>query len=176
MGSAVPSVWPVGACDFFCKLSRGGTCHEPRVAGRPATGTHSRSGVSARPSVPPRSPIGPAVRALCPEMLGHTHRHTDKHDPANFFSPTHRRKSSFIRTCYAKALAPSILYSRNNTLHLRFRLNFAHKVIVVVDSRGENFSLIRRIDFEIWPRAIFHLCSTLQHSSTVFSSWFIELI
>ena len=66
--------------------------------------------------------------------------------------------------------------SRNNTLHLRFGLNFAHKVIVVVDSRGENFSLVRRIDFEIWPRANFHLCSKLQHSSNVFSSWFIELI
>ena len=39
-----------------------------------------------------------------------THRHTDKHQPPNFFSPTHRRKSSFIRTCYAKALAPFILY------------------------------------------------------------------
>ena len=66
--------------------------------------------------------------------------------------------------------------SRNNTLHLRYRLNFAHKVIVVVDSRGENLSLVRPIDFEIWPRAIFHLCSKLQHSSNVFSSWFIELI
>ena len=49
---------------------------------------------------------------LCPEMFGHTHRQTDKHQPPNLFSPTHRRKSSFIRTCYAmlNALAPFILY------------------------------------------------------------------
>ena len=40
----------------------------------------------------------------------HTHTQTHKHQPPNFFSPTHRRKSSFIRTCYAKALAPFILY------------------------------------------------------------------
>ena len=39
--------------------------------------------------------------------------------------------------------------SRNNTLHLRFRLNFAHRVIMAVDSHGENFSLVRRSDFEI---------------------------
>ena len=39
-----------------------------------------------------------------------TDRQTDKHQPPNFFSATHRRKSSIIRTCYAKALAPSILY------------------------------------------------------------------
>ena len=40
----------------------------------------------------------------------HTHTQTHKHHPPNFFSATHRRKSSFIRTCYAKALAPFILY------------------------------------------------------------------
>ena len=39
--------------------------------------------------------------------------------------------------------------SRNNTLHLRFRLNFAHRVSMAVNSHGENFSLVRRIDFEI---------------------------
>ena len=39
-----------------------------------------------------------------------TDRQTHKHQPPNFFSPTHRRKSSFIRTCYANALAPFILY------------------------------------------------------------------
>ena len=59
--------------------------------------------------------------------------------------------------------------SRNNTLHLRFRLKFAHRVIMAVDSHGENFSLVRRFDFEIYPRAIFHLCSKPQHSSNVFS-------
>ena len=40
-----------------------------------------------------------------------THTHTDSQTPdAQLFSATHRRKSSFIRTCYAKALAPFILY------------------------------------------------------------------
>ena len=83
------------------------TCHVPPDDPRPAPLSFRRFGASigATPA-----PIGPAVRALCPEMLGHTHTHTDKHQPPNFFSPTHRRKSSFIRTCYAKALAPFILY------------------------------------------------------------------
>ena len=76
---------------------------------------HCRSGVSARPSVPPRSrsdqPCGRCARkCLDTHTHTHTHTHTDKHQPANFFSATHRRKSSFIRTCYAKALAPFILY------------------------------------------------------------------
>ena len=91
--------------------------HVPRATCRRPTRDrhHCRSGVSARPSVPPRSrsdqPIGRYSRK-CLDTHTHTHTHTqtDKHDPANFFSPTHRRKSSFIRTCYAKALAPSILY------------------------------------------------------------------
>ena len=83
------------------------TCHVPPADPRPAPSSFRRFGgsIGATPV-----PIGPAVRAQCPEMLEHTHRQTDKHDPANFFSATHRRKSSFIRTCYAKALAPFILY------------------------------------------------------------------
>ena len=83
------------------------TCHVPPADPRPAPLSFRRFGASigATPV-----PIRPAVRALCPEMLGHTHTHTDKHQPPNFFSATHRRKSSFIRTCYAKALAPFILY------------------------------------------------------------------
>ena len=83
------------------------TCHVPAIDLRPAPWSFRRFGASigATPV-----PIGPAVRALCPEMLGHTDTQTDKHQPPNFFSPTHRRKSSFIRTCYAKALAPFILY------------------------------------------------------------------
>ena len=36
---------------------------------------------------------------------------------------------------------------RNNTLNLVFRLNIAHSVILAADSRGENFSHVRRIDF-----------------------------
>ena len=89
--------------------------HVPRVTCRRPTRDrhHCRSGVSARPSVPPRSRsdqlIGRYSRK-CLDTHTHTHTQTDKHDPANFFSPTHLRKSSFIRTCYAKALAPSILY------------------------------------------------------------------
>ena len=83
------------------------TCHVPPADPRPAPMSFRRfcASIGATPAL-----IGPAVQALFPEMLGHTHTQTDKHDPANFFSPTHRRKSSFIRTCYAKALAPSILY------------------------------------------------------------------
>ena len=72
---------------------------------------YRRSGVSARRSVPPRSrsdqPFGRNARKC---LDTHTHRQTHKHQPPNFFSPTHRRKSSFIRTCYANALAPFILY------------------------------------------------------------------
>ena len=112
LGSAVPSVWPVGACDFFCKLSRGGTCHEPRAAGRPATGTIV---VPAFRRVHQCHP-GPDRTSRSGAVPGNawthtqTDRQTHKHQPPNFFSATHRRKSSFIRTCYAKALAPSILY------------------------------------------------------------------
>ena len=83
------------------------TCHVPPIDLRQALPSFRRFGASigATPV-----PIGPAFRALCPEMLEQTDRQTDKHQPANFFSPTHRRKSSFKRTCYAKALAPFILY------------------------------------------------------------------
>ena len=83
------------------------TCHVPPADLRPASMSFRRFGASigATPV-----PIGPAVWAPCPEMLEHTDRQTHKHKPHNFFSPTHRRKSSFIRTCYAKALAPFILY------------------------------------------------------------------
>ena len=83
------------------------TCHVPPADPRPAPWSFRRFGASigATPA-----PIGPTVRALCSEMLGHTHTQTHKHHSANFFSATHPRKSSFIRTCYAKALAPFILY------------------------------------------------------------------
>ena len=103
------------------------TCHVPPIDPRQAPPSFQRFGASigATPV-----PIGPAVRALCPEMLEQTHTHTHththtqthKHDPANFFSPTHRRKSSFIRTCYAKALAPFTILDDCMILHdsLRF--------------------------------------------------------
>ena len=86
--------------------------HVPRATCRRPTRDrhHSRSGVSARPSVPPRSrsdqPFGRCARKC---LDTHTDTLTNTIRPT-FFSPTHRRKSSFIRTCYAKALAPSILY------------------------------------------------------------------
>ena len=50
------------------------TCHVPAIDLRPAPSPFRRFGASigATPV-----PIGPAVRALCPEMLEHTHRHTD---------------------------------------------------------------------------------------------------
>ena len=60
---------------------------------------HRRSGVSARRSVPPRSRSDQPFWRCARKCLD-THTETHKHDPANFFSATHRRKSSFIRTCY----------------------------------------------------------------------------
>ena len=84
----------------------------PHAAGRPATGT---SVVPAFRRVDRCHP-GPDRTSRSGAMPGnawthtHTHTQTHKHQPPNFFSPTHRRKSSFIRTCYAKALAPFILY------------------------------------------------------------------
>ena len=61
------------------------TCHVPPADPRPAPMSFRRFGASigATPV-----PIGPAVRALCPEMLGHTHTQTDSQTPAAqlFFS------------------------------------------------------------------------------------------
>ena len=83
-----------------------------RAAGRPATGTilvpAFRRVHRCHPG-PDRTSRSGAVPGNAWTHT-HTHRQTDKHQPPNFFSPTHRRKSSFIRTCYAKALAPFILY------------------------------------------------------------------
>ena len=99
-----------GRAEIVGRPSRGGTCHVQRAADRPATGT---TVVPAFRRVHRCHP-GPDRTSRSGAMSGnawtHTHTHTDKHDPANFFSRTHRRKSSFIRTCYAKALAPFILY------------------------------------------------------------------
>ena len=111
--------------------------HVPRATYRRSTRDrhHSRSGVSVRPSVPPRSRSDQPFRALFPEMLGHTYTQTDKHQPPNFFSPTHRRKSSFIRTCYAKALAPfyslrfwsALCIPSQNGMHHRITLIELHQ-------------------------------------------------
>ena len=51
------------------------TCHVPPTNPRPAPLSFRRFGASIGASP---APIGPAVRALCPEMLEHTHRHTDR--------------------------------------------------------------------------------------------------
>ena len=58
------------------------TCHVPSADPRPAPMSFRRFGASigATPA-----PVGPAFRALCPEMLEHTDRHTHKQDSANFF-------------------------------------------------------------------------------------------
>ena len=59
------------------------TCHVPPADPRPAPSSFRRFGASigATPV-----PIGPAVRAQCPEMLEHTHRHT--HRLTNTIRPT----------------------------------------------------------------------------------------
>ena len=86
--------------------------HVPRATCRRSTPDrhHHRSGVPRRRSVPPRSrsdqPFGRYSRKC---LDTHTDTLTNTIRP-NFFSATHRRKSSFIRTCYAKALTPFILY------------------------------------------------------------------
>ena len=106
--SVVPTVWPVGLFENYCKPLRGGMCHVPCATNRLMTGTIVVPAfwrVEWCHAGPDRTSRSGAI----PENAW-THILTDKHGPANFFSPTHRRKSSFIRTCYAKALAPFILY------------------------------------------------------------------
>ena len=103
-----PRLTSRGARKFLVDLyaAARATCHVPPADQPPAPMSFRRFGASTGATP---VPIGPAVRALCPEMLGHTDKQTNTSRPT-FFSPTHRRKSSFIRTCYAKALAPFILY------------------------------------------------------------------
>ena len=75
--SGCPRLTPRGARKFLVVLygTARATCHVPPVDPRPAPLSFRRFGASigATPV-----PIGPAVRALCPEMLGHTHRQTQK--------------------------------------------------------------------------------------------------
>ena len=65
------------------------TCHVPPAYPRPAPSSFRRFGASigATPV-----PIGPAVRALCPEMLGHTDRHTHTDRLTNMIRPTFFRQ------------------------------------------------------------------------------------
>ena len=99
---------PRGARNFLVDLyaAARATCHVPPADTRTAPWSFRRFGASIG-TIP-----GPdrTSRSGAMPRNAWTHRHTDKHQPPNFFSPTHRRKSSFIRTCYAKALAPFIFY------------------------------------------------------------------
>ena len=104
--SSCPRLTSRGARKFLVDLyaAARATCNVPPF--RPATGTNV---VPAFRCVHRCHP-GPDRTSRSGAIPGNawTHRQTDKHQPPNFFSPTHRRKSSFIRTCYA--LAPFILY------------------------------------------------------------------
>ena len=87
-------------------------CHVPPIDSWQAPSSFRRFGASngATPG-----PIGPAVRALFPKMLGHTYWLTDRQTrPANYFSPTHQWKSSFIERSMLKHL---------NVHSLRFWIN-----------------------------------------------------
>ena len=74
----------------------------PRAAGRPATGTMVVPAFRRVDRCTP-VPIGPAVRALCPEMLGHTNI-TAKMPQPNFLQPTHYAQTPMIKA-YARASA-----------------------------------------------------------------------
>ena len=73
--SGCPRLTPRGARKFLVDLHAAAraTCHVPAIDPRPAPWSFRRFGASigATPA-----PIEQAVRALCPEMLGHTDRHT----------------------------------------------------------------------------------------------------
>ena len=89
---------------FFAGLHEAAraTCHVPPIDPRPAPTSFRRFGASIGGTP---VPIGPAVRVLFTKVLGHIHTRSGQ-----LFSATHRRKSSFITTYYAKGLAPFILY------------------------------------------------------------------
>ena len=59
------------------------TCHRstPDRAGRPSSFRRSEASIGATPV-----PIGPAVRTLFPEMLGHTHTHSQTPAAQLFFA------------------------------------------------------------------------------------------
>ena len=77
-------------------------CHVPPIDSWQGPSSFRRFGASngATPG-----PIGPAVRALFPKTLGHTYWLTDRQTrPANYFSPTHQWKSSYIERSMLKHL------------------------------------------------------------------------
>ena len=85
--SGCPRLTPRGARKFLVVLygAARATCHVPPADSRPAPWSFRRFGASigATPV-----PIGPAVRALCPEMLGHTDTLTNTIRPTFFQRPT----------------------------------------------------------------------------------------
>ena len=74
---------------FFASLHAAAraTCHVPPADPRPVPSSFRRFGASIGTTP---VPIGPAVRALFPEMLGHTHTHTltNTSRPTFFRRPT----------------------------------------------------------------------------------------
>ena len=85
--SGCPRLTSRGARKFLVVLygAARATCHVPPADPRPAPWSFRRFGASI--GVTP-VPIGPAVRALCPEMLGHTHTLTNTSRPTFFRRPT----------------------------------------------------------------------------------------
>ena len=82
-----PRLTSRGARNFLVDLygAARATCHVPAIDPRQAPSPFRRFGASigATPV-----PIGPAVRALCPEMLGHTDKLTNTIRPTFFRRPT----------------------------------------------------------------------------------------
>ena len=101
--SVVPTVWPVGLFENYCKPLRGGMCHVPCATNRLMAGTivvPAFGRVEWCHAGPDRTSRSGAI----PENAW-THILTDRQTrPANYFSPTHQRKSSFIERSMLKHL------------------------------------------------------------------------
>ena len=85
--SGCPRLTSRGAQKFLVDLHAAArdTCHMPPIDPRPAPPSFRRFGASIGTTP---VPIGPAVRALCPEMLGHTDTLTNISRPTFFRRPT----------------------------------------------------------------------------------------
>ena len=115
--SVVPTVWPVGLFENYCKPLRGGMCHVPCATNRLMSGTivvpafwrvewcHAGPDRTIRSGAIPEN----AWTHILTDWL--TDRQTR---PANYFSPTHQWKSSFIERSMLKHL---------NVHSLRFWIN-----------------------------------------------------
>ena len=85
-----------------------------------------------------------------------THTQTHKHQPPNFFSPSHRRRSAFIRTYYAKALAPFIFYDFGTRgRHCLIALPWAKIVDVAIFRFGSGLVFTTNVPFQ-FARAFVH--------------------